>query len=201
MVIILCVLIFAALAVSYESPWLSETDQAILDALREMESGGLTSFFLAITFLGSTAGILVVSLLAVVWSAYRRRWLDALTMFVAVVGTWLLNMLLKNLFQRPRPDMLHLAEADGFSFPSGHAMIGLATYAALAFLISRAVKGTGMQAAVAAIFGLLILLIGLSRNYLGVHYPSDIVAGYAAGIVWLCICAVARRAAAIYIRN
>ena len=194
-VIAWCVLVFTFLAISYESPWLSELDQSILQALREMENGELTSFFLTVTFLGSTVGILLVTLLAVIWSVYRRSWFDAVHMFVAVVGAWLLNSLLKNLFQRPRPDILHLAEADGFSFPSGHAMIGLSAYAVLAYLIGRTVKGKGMQAAVAVTFALLILLIGLSRNYLGVHYPTDIVAGYAAGGVWLVLCAVSRRTA------
>jgi len=201
MVIGICALVFAPLAISYESLWLSELDRSILQGLREMERDGLTGFFLAVTFLGSTVGILLVTLLAVVWSSFRGRWLDALTVFVAVVGSWLLNTLLKNLFQRPRPDILHLAEADGFSFPSGHAMIGISTYAVLAFLIGRAVKGTGTKTAIAVFFGLIILLIGLSRNYLGLHDPTDIVAGYAAGIAWLCVCTCARRAAEPHIRN
>jgi len=193
---VLCLLVFTALALSYETSWLREVDLSILHALRELESSGLTSFFRMITHMGSTLGILVVTLLAVLWSVYKRRWLDALHVVVAVVGSWQLNNLLKHLFQRPRPDILHLAEADGFSFPSGHAMIGISTYAVLAFLISRAVRGAGGPTTVAVAFGLLILLIGLSRIYLGVHYPTDIAAGYAAGTIWLCLCAAARRALA-----
>jgi undecaprenyl-diphosphatase len=118
---------------------------------------------------------------------WRRWWLYLGTWLAAVGGSALLDQLLKGLFARPRPFFEHpvLVEAS-YSFPSGHAMESFVLYGMLAYFAVLALKT--WRARTAVVFGaaLLVLLIGLSRMYLGVHYFSDVLAGYAAGGVWLC---------------
>jgi membrane-associated phospholipid phosphatase len=103
-----------------------------------------------------------------------------------VAGSALLNWLLKGLFQRPRPHFAHpLVVETSYSFPSGHAMESFVVYGMLAYLAVLWLRS--WEARMAAVCGaaLVVVLIGFSRMYLGVHYFSDVVAGYAAGGVWL----------------
>jgi membrane-associated phospholipid phosphatase len=118
--------------------------------------------------------------------ARRRQWLYLWTWAVAVGGSALLNRLIKDLFARPRPFFEHpLLLETSYSFPSGHAMESFVVYGMLAYFAVLALRS--WRARTAVVFGsaLLVLLIGFSRMYLGVHYFSDVVAGYAAGGVWL----------------
>jgi membrane-associated phospholipid phosphatase len=127
-------------------------------------------------------GVIVAALLA-----RRRLWTLLWTWIVAVVGGALLNWLLKGLFQRPRPHFAHpLVVETSYSFPSGHAMVSFVAYGMLAYL-AVLLWLKSWEARVAAVCGaaLVVVLIGFSRLYLGVHYFSDVVAGYAAGGVWL----------------
>jgi membrane-associated phospholipid phosphatase len=118
--------------------------------------------------------------------AWRRRWLFLGSWLAAVAGSAVLNQLLKGLFERPRPYFEHpLLVETSYSFPSGHAMESFVVYGMLAYFAVLALRS--WKARVGVVFGaaLLVVLIGLSRMYLGVHYFSDVLAGYAAGGVWL----------------
>ncbi|TYR76673.1 phosphatase PAP2 family protein [Rossellomorea vietnamensis] len=95
------------------------------------------------------------------------------------------NWLLKAYFKRERPDIEALVEQGGYSFPSGHSMGSFVLYGTLAFAVFRLYDHTWSKILGAAALMLLVLLIGLSRIYLGVHYPSDILGGFSAGGVWL----------------
>ncbi|WP_083802829.1 phosphatase PAP2 family protein [Bacillus sp. SG-1] len=95
------------------------------------------------------------------------------------------NCLLKEYFQRQRPGIEALIEQDGYSFPSGHSMGSFIFYGAMAFALFRLYDHTWSRVIGAAALMVLVLLIGLSRVYLGVHYPSDILGGFLAGGVWL----------------
>ena len=116
---------------------------------------------------------------------YDRRWLELAGFLVCLIGEALLNILLKNLFERSRPDLFQMVEAAGYSFPSGHAMVSLCLYGMIAFLISRQIPRWQWRLAVVTFATVLVAAIGLSRVYLGVHYPTDVVAGYFAGGMWL----------------
>ena len=108
------------------------------------------------------------------------------TWLAAVSGSALLNWLLKGLFQRPRPHFAHpLVVESSYSFPSGHAMESFVAYGMLAYLAVLALRTWEARVAVVCGAALLVVLIGFSRMYLGVHYFSDVIAGYAAGGVWL----------------
>ena len=123
--------------------------------------------------------------LALRWLGRRR---EALEVFLAVAGASLFNQLLKTHYHRLRPSSALLTQA-GLSFPSGHAMVGMALYGCLAWLLWR----HGRHPAWAALLLLWALLIGLTRIYLHVHYATDVLAGFAAGLLWLILARAALR--------
>jgi membrane protein DedA with SNARE-associated domain/membrane-associated phospholipid phosphatase len=161
-------------------------DRAVATYLHALATPPLTTFFLVLTAFGSIEAIALLGVVVAGFLAWRRWWLYLGTWLAAVGGSAVLNQLLKGLFARPRPFFEHpLLIETSYSFPSGHAMESLVVYGMLAYFAVLALKT--WRARTAVVFGaaLLVLLIGLSRMYLGVHYFSDVVAGYAAGGVWL----------------
>ena len=161
-------------------------DRSVADYLHSSATPPLTAFFLVVTAFGSTEAILVLAVLVAAFFSWGRRWLYLGTWLAAVGGGAVLGQLLKALFARPRPFFEHpLLVESSYSFPSGHAMESLVAYGILCYFAVLALRT--WRARMAVVFGtaLLVLLIGLSRMYLGVHYLSDVAAGYAAGGVWL----------------
>jgi undecaprenyl-diphosphatase len=135
------------------------------------------------TFLGGeiflTSGILL--LLALL---YKRHKVSSFNFTVLLVLGTIINLLLKFVFQRPRPDYLPLMFESTYSFPSGHAMNSFIFYSCIAYFIFRNTKSVGVRIFAGVLLSILVLMIGISRIYLGVHYPSDVLAGYIAGILW-----------------
>jgi membrane protein DedA with SNARE-associated domain/membrane-associated phospholipid phosphatase len=167
-------------------------DLAVATVLHDLATPPLTMFFLIITALGSVETIALVGLVGTVVFGMRRQWLHLGTWLAAVAGSAALNQLLKALFGRPRPYFEHpLVLETSYSFPSGHAMESLVLYGILAYFAVLALRTWRRRTAIVFGAGLLVLLIGFSRMYLGVHYFSDVVAGYAAGGVWLSTCITA----------
>jgi undecaprenyl-diphosphatase len=124
---------------------------------------------------------MAVLLVVLVW---QRRFGAAVGLPVTVVGAQLLNDVLKDWFHRIRPAPLEgLIPAQAFSFPSGHAMVAAAFYLFVGYLAWRLLAGH-WRIVCAALLVMVALLVGLSRLYLGVHYLTDVVAGYIAGIAW-----------------
>jgi membrane-associated phospholipid phosphatase len=158
-------------------------DQAILTALFHIASPGLTRFMLFVS--DSATPLLLVPILLVLavlwWRRYRQDWI-ALT--VAVVGAAILNQIVKQIFERARPTLFpHLQNVTGYSFPSGHSQAALAFYSVLAYLIARRVDPK-WRLPIYLLAGVWIVLVGLSRNYLEVHYPSDVLAAFAVTLPW-----------------
>jgi membrane-associated phospholipid phosphatase len=160
-------------------------------------------FFDALALLGAALGSSVALWIvlgigsAVFWRT--RHHYSAAMLWVALVGGYALNRLLKAFFGRPRPrlqagDLDLLGWTFAFptspSFPSGHAVTSVVVFGTLAYLVSRLEPTVRMRRWTLAGAAFLILLIGLSRVYLGVHYPSDVLAGYFAGFVWATACAL-----------
>ncbi|MDP4098081.1 phosphatase PAP2 family protein [Paenibacillus sp. P96] len=143
---------------------------------------------LLITTLGSFWITLLAALASALWFWIRRRnKFIAVSILVSFAAMWLLNLAVKALLQRDRPSLQHLTEAAGYSFPSGHAMIAMGFYGLLFAIWTIHNRIRGRSVVFPLLTGaLLILLIGLSRIYLGVHYPSDVAGGYIAGALWLC---------------
>jgi undecaprenyl-diphosphatase len=148
-----------------------------------------------LTALGSPTVISIVTIVAVGFLALRRKWGALCLVIVSIMGGGVVSTLLKRAFDRPRPDVsLHLAEVSSLSFPSGHSMLSAVTYFTLAALLARTtadrlIKGYFLGSAL-----ILAIAIGGTRIYLGVHYPTDVLAGWCAGIAWALLCSlIARR--------
>jgi undecaprenyl-diphosphatase len=169
-----------------------EFDQSILLALRE--PGDLDNpvgpYWVEMAFADITAlgGYTVLTLLVVAVAGYlvaagKRG--SALLVVGAVASGTLLSNLLKMGFDRPRPDLVaHLAHAQSSSFPSGHAMLSAVTYLTLGVLLARVHEKRRTKIIVMTYAIVLTLLIGVSRVYLGVHWPTDVLAGWALGAAW-----------------
>jgi undecaprenyl-diphosphatase len=183
----LCWLGFAAIAVPVAQGWTQPLDEAILIGLRGAPTA-LDSLFIAITRLGE--GPLRFAL-AVVGSAslfLLRQRRGAMFLLLAVLPVGLINGEMKNLFDRDRPSIIdHLVGAGGYSFPSGHAFGGTALYLGLALAFLPVITPARHRAVIAS--SLIIgALISFSRVWLGVHYPSDVLAGWLGGVGWVLGC-------------
>lgn len=128
---------------------------------------------------------LLVLLLAVAAFAPGRRpgWCCAVNLGLVV----LINQALKFIIQRPRPDGFRLASVSGFSFPSGHSMVAMAFFGLLAWFVWKYEKDRRQRTLLLAAFGVVIVMVGVSRIYLGVHYASDVVAGFCLSLIWLAL--------------
>ncbi|HEV7365944.1 MAG TPA: bifunctional DedA family/phosphatase PAP2 family protein [Gemmatimonadales bacterium] len=168
---------------------LTQFDLTVADLLHRQGTPALVKLAKAITFLGSPAFIAAWGLVVCLVLLRQRRRVLLVGWVGALAGGALLDLALKLAFRRPRPvwESPYLA-ASGWSFPSGHAMGSLIAYGMLAYLLVLHLRSRSARLAVAAGAILLVLAIGFTRLFLGVHYFSDVMAGYAAGTVWLAVC-------------
>jgi membrane-associated phospholipid phosphatase len=143
-------------------------------------------FFLQLTEMGDKKDIGIVLLLTLAWLLLgKRNYLGAASLALSVAIGNETSKLLKNLFERPRPDLEHLVHVNSYSFPSGHAMVGMIVYFKIAYLFIETVKSKVGKILITTIAAMLILLIGASRIILHVHYPSDVLGGFAFGFIWV----------------
>lgn len=156
-------------------------DDALLLRLHGWTSPFLDRFFLWFSLAGYRYGVVPLDVLISLGLLAARRWREAAFAIVAFAGSALLNLATKQFFQRQRPALWDsIAPEHNFSFPSGHAM-GSMTLAAVVVLLAWPTRWRGWVLAAAVLF---TGLVGVSRLYLGVHYPSDVLAGWAAGLAW-----------------
>lgn len=166
-------------------------DNSVTDYVLSHRSPALDTYFKMVTDIGDVEGYVIVTIIAAIISwAVLKKWKYMLQIGIVMIISALSNLALKRVFNRARPTIEQLVTADGLSYPSGHAMAAMSFYGFLIYLfykmkMNKILKYTGMLLA-----ALLILSIGISRIYLGVHYPSDIVAGFIAGAVWVVFCII-----------
>ena len=142
-----------------------------------------------ITSLGSVAVLGIVSFVVVAYLLLERSRAEALLVLAAVLGGVAINSLLKIQFARPRPDLfVPAAKVFTASFPSGHAALSAITYMTLATLLARTTVDQRLRYYFVAVAVTLTFMIGVSRVYLGVHYPTDVLAGWCLGSAWALIC-------------
>ena len=161
-------------------------DFYVFDQLDKIVNPAATSFIKFITFFGNHMFLIPANLLLVVYFLFikKHRWYSIKVPVVAIGGVSLM-FLLKQLFNRPRPLIPLLEPVKGLSFPSGHAMMSMSFYGLLIVLTWENVKNTTWRWVITIGLLLFILLIGFSRIYLRLHYFSDVIAGFAVGIIWL----------------
>jgi membrane-associated phospholipid phosphatase len=174
-----------------ENPMMLGIDQSVYRWAASMRSDPATVFFLIFTHAGGPIGIAVLAVgVAALLFIRKHRGLALYLLITAVMGG-LLNLVLKGLFSRARPDLAEaLRQAHGYSFPSGHAMGSMIVLGALSYVTARSWGPWRLRSATIALLIVSILAVGISRVYLGVHWISDIAAGYAAGLVWLAVATV-----------
>jgi len=178
---------FAAIAEEVLEKETRAFDTEILLALKRLHTPVLDQIMIGFTFLGEPKLLLVLCLALGALLLIRNHRSEALT--IAIAGVWAvgLNALLKLLFARARPQLWErVVDVRFYSFPSGHSMISMVIYGLLGyFLMSRYPRWRWL---IATLTVLLVAAIGFSRLYLGVHWPTDVIAGYTAGMVWLIAC-------------
>jgi undecaprenyl-diphosphatase len=157
-------------------------ETAVIDQVAGIRSGPLTVLAKALTMVGSLLVLGPVAAGVAGWCAYRRRGGAELGVVSAAVGAVVVVDVVKAVVDRPRPMTQHVVQVASASFPSQHAAQAAAILPALALVLTTA--HTWMRAWALVVAGVLIVGIGVSRVYLGVHYPSDVVAGWVLGLVW-----------------
>jgi undecaprenyl-diphosphatase len=173
-------------------------DYNILHAVHSFASPVLDRFFIFITNLGSAEFIIIATLMILAYLLYKHQRQNALILAASVSGAAITNFVLKALVHRTRPSLWHQVITEtGYSFPSGHAMLSSALILSVVFIIWK----TRFRWVGVIIGAILIGLIGLSRVYLGVHFPTDIVAGWSVSFVWVFIVLVVTKSLSIELRR
>jgi undecaprenyl-diphosphatase len=178
------VMLFVGLAVLVMIDASDAFDSAIIEGVRNPATSNALGFLGSLTELGSTGAVAIVAVLTFALGAaigpWRHGLIGALTIGAAALGV----ELVKAGVARARPDALEpIIVEHGFSFPSGHATLSMVAYGVLAVLISRSRLPQGVRTAAIVGLALLVVAIGVSRIWLGVHYPTDVLAGWTAGWV------------------
>ncbi|MEK3835385.1 phosphatase PAP2 family protein [Paenibacillus sp. FSL R7-0128] len=165
-------------------------DHAVIRFVQSMESPPLTALAKGLSLVGSSKLAVGISLLTmlILFFALKHRLELALFLWVGL-GSQLLNTLLKLWFHRERPTIHRLIEQTGYSFPSGHSMAAFSLYGVIAYLLWRHIHNRSERLLLILFTVLMTGGIGWSRIYLGVHYPSDVIGGYAASGAWLMLSA------------
>jgi len=183
MLLALIVFIFAAREIFVLKNFVFDDD--VFDALRPYITPGRTRFMNFITFFGKHDALIPLNILLITYFLYKEKRWFAIRITALALSSLLLKFILKLYFQRARPDIPVIEKVDGYSFPSGHALIGVVFYGLVIFVIWHEVKQKWLKIALTILFVLFILLISFSRIYLRVHYASDVIAGIAVGFIWL----------------
>ncbi len=175
----ICIILFTLLAVFINLGKTIAIDHAVYSSIAAFISPTLTKIAVFISTLGGSMGVMIVCILFFVF--YKTRLKFGIPIFFTVGISSVLNFVLKNFFERPRPNILRLVEETSYSFPSGHAMNNMALYTMIVLLALSVIKNNGIKFLIGLCSFSFVFLIGLSRIYLGVHYCSDVLGGFLMG--------------------
>jgi len=191
---VIVTVLFGVLASEVHEGETQHFDDALRMTVYGVASPRATTVLHAITQLGSPLFLLPMTIVFALIFLRQRRIRGAILLTATMVGVSLLNWILKAVFQRPRPlPFFGLTVPASYSFPSGHSLAAFCFYGALAALVTARLRSVFWSAVVWAGAVVIIVAVGFSRLYLGVHYPSDIIGGYATGFVWVLTVASADR--------
>ncbi|WP_223587828.1 phosphatase PAP2 family protein [Neobacillus bataviensis] len=183
-----CIIGFSFISLLISDQKIIMFDRVVIQMIQDQESPGLTSVMKTFTFIGSASFVIILSLVLMffLYKVLHHR-IELILFITAILGSACINGILKNLFQRVRPDLHRLIEIEGYSFPSGHAMSAFTVYGIITFLLWRHIPSKWGRSILIIFSIVMILSIGISRIYLGVHYPSDVIGGYFASGFWLAV--------------
>ncbi len=172
-------------------------DSQILSFFYHVRTPLLTALMINITNLG---GVIMITLAVIIMIVFviKKYFKEALIFAFLFCMSGINNVLLKNLIKRNRPQFHPLITEKDYSFPSGHAMNSFVFYFTLSYLLFHITKNKKLSITVALFSAFLVFLIGISRIYLGVHYPSDVVGGYVGGLVWFISVLLIQKTLAVY---
>jgi len=163
-------------------------DDSFVWLIRYFANPILDKIMIIITDIGFGTSYIVIVAATFLLLTYLKRWRELGALTICLTGGAVLSFLLKILFHRTRPDLFQVVKETSYSFPSGHALATMCFYGMVAFLIMRKTSSWRGRLTVMTLTVILSVLIGISRIYLGVHYPTDVIAGYAIGSMWLAFC-------------
>lgn len=176
---------FFWLAKEFPEGDLQRFDTAVRMAAHNRATPALTLAMQIISNLGGAYFLTAQTAIALLIFVLRKWRRAAVMLLIAMTGAAALNVVLKLAFHRARPDALFVPLPDSYSFPSGHALGSICFYGAMAALLAARTRGKVNKSVIWLAAAALVLAIGFSRIYLGVHWPSDVIAGFAAGATWL----------------
>ena len=180
-----CAIVFVALLEDVLAGDLIRIDQAAYALIVErLRAEWLTPIMESVSALATPVSLIVMLLVIVAFAPGKR---PGACCAVNLVLVFALNQLLKLIIQRPRPEGFALAVEQGFSFPSGHSMVAMAFFGLLAWMVWRYETDRATRIGCVAAFGTVAVLVGVSRIYLGVHYASDVIAGFCVSLAWLAV--------------
>jgi undecaprenyl-diphosphatase len=179
--VIISTLILVLLVWFIDTASISSFDTWFYNETAKKMTPELTLTMRFITESGSSMAVIILCLSFFLFKKTRRQW--ALPVSITVVATTISNVFLKLLFARERPNIMQLIEEDSYSFPSGHAMINISFYTIILLLTWHYIKNKRIKYSISLVCLIMPLLIGFSRIYLGVHYATDVLAGWLLGFI------------------
>ena len=184
LIVFIATLVFIGVAVGVQTGYLDGFDDTVRYRVYSMRSDKLTVFWKFITHSGDRYVVIILGIILLLIKSLREKY--GVKFAIATLSSTALYQIMKYIFQRPRPDLtLRLIEQGGYSFPSGHSMNCLVSYGILIYLLLRYCENRRLAKLLSFGLGLLTILIGFSRVYVGVHYPTDIIGGWSLGIAVL----------------
>lgn len=177
-------LVFITIWICIQTGSIQTFDSYIYQLVKNMRTDMLTAILKGITELGSTVGLFFIALITVIIMFILKKRKIAIGVTLNLLISSITYVVLKNIFQRPRPPIEErLIEETGYSFPSGHSTNNMAFYVFAIYLIYKNIKNRKIRNVLCVILGIIPILIGFSRVYLRVHYPSDVISGFCLGII------------------
>lgn len=180
----ICILIFIAILEDIFDNEIINFDTLIFNNIKMIRTEKMTRLFKVITAFGSATILIIITMISFIVIKNKKI---GITMFLNLATIGAMNQILKHIIQRPRPIESRLIEEKGYSFPSGHSMASVAFYGLIIFFVFKYVKNKKIRNLYCILLNILVLLIGVSRIYLGVHYASDVLAGFFLSIAYLTV--------------
>lgn len=180
----ICLIVFLFILEDVFDNEINIFDTYIYSIVILLKTDVVTNIFKVITEFGDAIILICIAVISLLVLKNKKIGV-AISLNLASIG--LLNQILKRIIQRPRPEGFRLVEQSGYSFPSGHSMASMAFYGLIIYFVYKYVKNKAARNIICTILSLLIILIGVSRIYLGVHYASDVIAGFLVSIAYLIV--------------